>query len=106
VCFSSCAAQLTHVPSSLGGLLKSGFGLFGLQAKPKPGDADVALLFVLGGVSAAELRDAREGAAIAAAAAAAGSGDADGGDAATPLALLLGGTRLLTPAALCDFVLG
>ena len=81
------------------------------QAKPKPGDADMALLFVLGGVAASELRDAREAAAIAAAAASQAAGDdgaaASGADAARPpLELLLGGTRLLTPGALTALVLG
>ena len=68
----------------------------------------MALVFVLGGVSAAELRDAREAAAIAAAASAAAAGDAAGapGAAPPPLELLLGGTRLLTPAALCQAILG
>ncbi len=115
------------MPSSLGGLLKSGFGLFGLQArpsrahrlclqaglthstvqpqaKPKPGDADVALLFVLGGVGAGELRDAREAAAIAAAAQQAAASQAQPGDEAEPLELLLGGTRLLTPDALAHLM--
>jgi len=68
------------------------------QAKPKPGDADVALLFVIGGVSAGELRDAREAAAIAAAA------SADVAQGGPPLELLLGGTRLLTPRALADLI--
>jgi hypothetical protein len=66
---------------------------------------------VLGGVAAAELRDAREAAAIAAAAAAVAGAGADGGagDASAPppppLELLLGGTRLLTPTALCELAL-
>ena len=72
------------------------------QAKPKPGDADVALLFVLGGVGAGELRDAAEAAAIAAAAASAAASEA--GTPAEPLELLLGGTRLLTPDALAELV--
>ena len=76
--------QLTHVPSSLGGLLKSGFGLLGLQARPKPGDHPLALLFLVGGLSAGELRDSREAAAIAGAAA--------GGP---RVELLLGGTSLV-----------
>ena len=81
--------QLTHVPSSLGGLLKSSFGLLGLQSRPKPGDAPLVLLFVVGGLSAAELRDAREAAAIANASAT-GAGDGP------RVELLLGGTCLLS----------
>jgi hypothetical protein len=53
------------------------------------------LLFVIGGVSAAELRDAREAAAIASASSTAG---------AQPVELLLGGTRLLTPQTLAQSV--
>lgn len=52
--------EVTHVPSSLGGLLRTGFGLFGLQARPAPRDHATAVLFVVGGVSAGELRDVKE----------------------------------------------
>ena len=77
-------SQLTHVPSSLGGLLKSGFGLLGLQARPKPGDHPLVLLFLVGGLSAGELRDAREAAAIAGA-----------GAGGPRVELLLGGSSLV-----------
>ena len=62
----------------------------------------MALLFVLGGVAAGELRDATEAAAIASAAAAAAAQPGGGG--AEPLELLLGGTALLTPDALAQLV--
>ena len=65
----------------------------------------MALLFVLGGCAAGELRDAHEAAAIAAAAAAQAQQPGGGGGAGTePLELLLGGTRLLTPDALAELV--
>ena len=64
----------------------------------------MALLFVLGGVGAGELRDATEAAAIASAAAAAAQQAQPGGAAAEPLELLLGGTVLLTPDALAQLV--
>jgi hypothetical protein len=63
----------------------------------------VALLFVLGGCAAGELRDATEAAAIAAAAASAAEATPDGA-APEPLELLLGGTTLLTPDALAELV--
>ena len=63
------------------------------------------MLFVLGGVGASELRDAREAAAIAAAAASASDAAGTGAADAPPMELLLAGTRLLTPAALRDLIL-
>jgi len=95
--------ELLHVPSSLGGLLKSGFGLLGLRgvARPKPGDSPACLVFVLGGLSCGELREAREAGAIAAAAAAAA-----GEGTQAPLALLLGGTALLDARELAEAVMG
>ncbi len=59
---------------------------------------------MLGGVGAAELRDAREAAAIAGAAAAAAPPE-DADPPRPPLQLLLGGTRLLTPASLAELIL-
>ena len=64
----------------------------------------MALLFVLGGIGAAELRDAREAAAIAAAAQQAAAAEAQPGAAAEAMELILGGTRLLTPDALAQML--
>ena len=61
-----------HVASSLGGFLKSGVGAalgsFGLRgptlvAAPKPSDSPTVLIFVLGGITAREIRDVRAAAA-------------------------------------------
>ena len=61
-----------HVASSLGGFLKSGvgaaLGTFGLRgpnvvSSPKPSDSPTVLIFVLGGITAREIRDVRAAAA-------------------------------------------
>ena len=44
------------------GLLQSGLGRFGLlaQKQPQPADYGTVLIFVIGGISLAELREARQ----------------------------------------------
>jgi hypothetical protein len=64
--------DVAHVASSLGGFLKSGvgaaLGTFGLRgpnvvSSPKPSDSPTVLIFVLGGITAREIRDVRAAAA-------------------------------------------
>lgn len=62
----------------LGNLLKSGFGFFKGSGKPRPGDAPLLILFVIGGLTAAEVKQVK-----------------DSVDKASPqFEVLLGGTRL------------
>lgn len=50
------AEGMAYFPASIGGLLASGLGRFGLrQSKPKVSDGDVLVVFVLGGLSALEM---------------------------------------------------
>ena len=51
-------ATMKHVGTSIAGLLKSGLGRIGLQHH-SPGEYETIVLFVLGGISAAELADIR-----------------------------------------------
>lgn len=46
---------LKHASTSLAGLLKSGLGRLGLQRQPRPSDYPTVVLFVIGGVSLAEI---------------------------------------------------
>lgn len=48
---------LVHASTSLTGLLKSGLGRIGLQRQPRPKDYEVIVLFVVGGISLAEMHD-------------------------------------------------
>jgi len=41
-------------------LLKSGFGFFKSAAKPRPGDAPLLVLFVIGGITASEVKQVRD----------------------------------------------
>lgn len=68
----SAFVDVAHVASSLGGFLKSGvgaaLGTFGLRgpsvvSSPKPSDSPTVLIFVLGGITAREIRDVRAAAA-------------------------------------------
>ncbi|KAL1821373.1 hypothetical protein ACET3Z_016242 [Daucus carota] len=78
--------------STVGRLFKSGFGRFGLgQAKPTLADQSVILVFVVGGISALEVREAQE--------ALSDSGRPD-------IELMLGGTSLLTPNDMFELLLG
>lgn len=51
--------ELQHVTDSLGGLLMSGLGRFGLrfEVPPQPHDHALVIIFVVGGVSMREIRD-------------------------------------------------
>mmetsp|Transcript_4399 Transcript_4399/g.11405 ORF Transcript_4399/g.11405 Transcript_4399/m.11405 type:complete len:655 (-) Transcript_4399:28-1992(-) len=51
----------TFVPGTIGGILASGLGHFGLsQRKPKVGDSEMVVLFVLGGISPLEIKLVKE----------------------------------------------
>lgn len=84
--------------TSLAGLLRSGLGRglgrFGLQAGPKPSDCATVILFVLGGISLAELHDIQQAVDERAAAASAGPPP-------PPPRILVGATALLQPGDLC-----
>ncbi|XP_058087283.1 sec1 family domain-containing protein MIP3 isoform X2 [Magnolia sinica] len=83
---------LEYHSSVVGRFFKSGFGRFGLgQAKPKLGEQNVLLVFVVGGINGLEVREAWE--------AASESGRPD-------VELILGGTTLLTPDDMFDLLLG
>ncbi|KAK1266946.1 hypothetical protein QJS04_geneDACA000384 [Acorus gramineus] len=83
---------LEYHSSAVGRFFKSGFGRFGLgQAKPSLGDQDIILVFVVGGISGHEVREAQE--------AISESGRPD-------VELILGGTTLLTPNDMFDLLLG
>ena len=51
--------ELQHVTDSLGGLLLSGLGRFGLrfEAPPQPWEHSLVILFVVGGISTREIRE-------------------------------------------------
>ncbi|KAF3773466.1 Sec1 family domain-containing protein [Nymphaea thermarum] len=83
---------LEYHSSAVGRILKSGFGRFGLvQAKPRFGDQSILIIFVVGGVNAREVREARE--------ALVESGN-------TRAELLVGGTTLLSPDDMFDLLFG
>lgn len=78
--------------STVGRLFKSGFGRFGIgQAKPSLADQSVILVFIVGGISAVEVREVQE--------ALSESGRPD-------IELMLGGTTLLTPNDMFELILG
>ncbi|KAL8131869.1 hypothetical protein AgCh_007686 [Apium graveolens] len=78
--------------STVGRLFKSGFGRFGIgQAKPSLADQSVILVFIVGGFSAVEVREAQE--------ALSESGRPE-------IELMLGGTTLLTPNDMFELLLG
>ncbi len=52
-------SDLKHVAHSLGGLLRSGLGRFGLHKQPVPGDHGVVFVFFIGGVCMQEIADLR-----------------------------------------------
>ncbi|KAL9244445.1 hypothetical protein vseg_018220 [Gypsophila vaccaria] len=83
---------LEHHSSAVGRLFKSGFGRFGLgQAKPSLADHNVILVFVIGGTSGLEVREAFE--------ALSESGRPD-------IELIVGGTTLLNPDNMLELLLG
>ena len=105
---------LKHANTSIAGLLKSSLGRFGLQKQPRPGEYPLVVLFVIGGVSIAEIHevlacvDAKAVAVGAAAAAAAqqqvessgfgsGLGEPGLGMKMPPPKVIVGGTALLQP---------
>lgn len=51
--------ELQHVTDSLGGLLMSGLGRFGLrfEAPPQPHEHALVIIFVVGGITMREIRD-------------------------------------------------
>ena len=110
--------DLEHAPGTLGGFLKSGVaGLAGLAgfgkggkggntlvSGPRPSDSAVVFLFVVGGVTPGEVRDAREAAARALGGSGAASGvPLFGGDAPSKTReVLVGGTRILAEEAFLE----
>ena len=103
---------LKHASTSLAGLLKSGLGRFGLQKQPQPGDYPVVVIFVIGGVSVAEIHhvlgciDAKTASAVTAASgggvggerrAAAAGGGSSPSQPQPPPKIILGATTLLDP---------
>lgn len=79
---------LYHATASLRGLLKGGFGRLGLQKQPHPADNPVVLLFIVGGISMAEMREVSQEISTQQTAG------------TKQLQLLIGGTALLRPADL------
>ncbi|BDA45712.1 probable Sec1 family domain-containing protein 2 [Coccomyxa sp. Obi] len=81
--------DLQHNNASLGGLLKSGLGRFGLvqQKQPQPGDHNTIIIFVVGGISMADIREVRH---ITHEMVSAQPGR-------VPVNVLLGGTSLMSP---------
>lgn len=51
--------DLKHCAGSIGGLLRSGLGRFGLHAQPVPGAHGVVVVFVVGGLSVQDVADLR-----------------------------------------------
>ena len=88
--------QATHdvvpVSSTVGGLLKSGLKGLGFEARGV-GGSDTVVLFVIGGITAAEAAEAREAFA-----------ELHGG-VASGVELIIGGTRLLHPDSLAQALL-
>ncbi|XP_038689768.1 sec1 family domain-containing protein MIP3 isoform X2 [Tripterygium wilfordii] len=83
---------LEYHSSTVGRFFKSGFGRFGLgQTKPTLADQNVILVFVIGGINAVEVREAREALS-----------ESERPD----IEFLLGGTTLLTPQDMLDLLLG
>lgn len=82
--------------TSLTGLLRSGLGRLRRQAAPKPSDCAIVILFVVGGLSLAELQEIQQAVDDRAAAVAAAAAEGGGGaGAAAPPRILVGGTALL-----------
>lgn len=48
-----------HCAGSIGGLLRSGLGRFGLHAQPVPAEHGVVVVFVVGGVTVQDIADLR-----------------------------------------------
>eukprot|EP00899_Mesostigma_viride_P006256 jgi/Mesvir1/15631/Mv03236-RA.1 len=79
-------ADLVHTSSGLRGFLRSGLGRFGLQVKAKPGDHQTIVLFVIGGFTPSEVKQAQAGL-----------------ESASPdIELLVGGTDLLSPESIYE----
>eukprot|EP01114_Cavostelium_apophysatum_P002318 TRINITY_DN12055_c0_g1_i1.p1 TRINITY_DN12055_c0_g1~~TRINITY_DN12055_c0_g1_i1.p1 ORF type:complete len:149 (-),score=43.58 TRINITY_DN12055_c0_g1_i1:2-391(-) len=56
--------DIEYIPAAsqlnVGNLLMSSFSRIGLKAKPKPTDNSVVVIFALGGITCAEIRELRE----------------------------------------------
>ncbi|PRW45607.1 sec1 family domain-containing MIP3 [Chlorella sorokiniana] len=92
--------------TSLSGLLRSGLGRLGVKAGPKPSDRSTVIVFVLGGVSLAELHEIQQAVDERAARASSqidGGGSSSGpqGASQAPPRIIVGGTALLQPRDLC-----
>ena len=86
------AHDVVPVSSTVGGLLKSGLKGLGFEARGV-GGSDTVVLFVLGGITAAEAAEAREAFA-----------ELHGG-VTSGVELIIGGTRLLHPDSLAQALL-
>lgn len=83
---------LEYHSTTVGRLFKSGFGRFGLgQTKPSLADQNILMVFVVGGINAAEVREVQE--------ALSESGRPD-------VELILGGTTFLTPDDMLTLLMG
>ncbi|KAJ6319677.1 hypothetical protein OIU78_015150 [Salix suchowensis] len=83
---------LEYHSTTVGRLFKSGFGRFGLgQTKPSLADQNIIMVFVVGGINAAEVREVQE--------ALSESGRPD-------VELILGGTTFLTPDDMFTLLMG
>ncbi|KAI7845287.1 hypothetical protein COHA_001130 [Chlorella ohadii] len=87
--------------TSLSGLLRSGLGRLGVKAGPKPSDRPTVVLFVLGGVSLAELHEIQQAideraARVSSSGGGSGTSGPQGGGSAPPR-IIVGGTALLHP---------
>jgi len=98
---------LVHSSTSLAGLLKSGLGRIGLQRQPHPGDYGMVVIFVIGGVSVAEMHEVQAVVDAAAAAAAAAAAGAEGmpRQVRQPPKIIVSGSALLQPADVLAHVL-
>ncbi len=78
------------------GLLKSGLGRFGLvQKQPQPGDHSTVIIFVVGGISVADLREVRHVVAE----------KITGQPGRASVKVLVGGTALMSPHDIVDGLL-
>ncbi|EIE22710.1 hypothetical protein COCSUDRAFT_42345 [Coccomyxa subellipsoidea C-169] len=88
--------DMQHNSASLGGLLKSGLGRFGLvQKQPQPGDHSTVIIFVVGGISVADLREVRHVVAE----------KVTGQPGRASVKVLVGGTALMSPHDVVDGLL-
>jgi hypothetical protein len=81
--------DITNKSSGFGDLLKSGFGLFRAVSKPRPSDHPLMVIFVIGGITAAEVRQVREAVTLS----------------KSNVQIMVGSTRLVNPADVLRMIL-